>query len=143
MIWFLVFNATFNNISAISWQSVWLVEETGENHLPVISHWQTLSHNVLSSTLHQCGIRPHNVSSADVWLVLLCVSSLWFIYMCSFMILYNVLNKLKMNKVSLLSKPNSNWWTVETDAKSIPLYRHTWPYVFLDWYRNINKTWRD
>jgi len=26
---FMVFNATFNNISAISWQSVLLVEETG------------------------------------------------------------------------------------------------------------------
>jgi hypothetical protein len=26
--WFMLFNATFNNISAISWQSVLLVEET-------------------------------------------------------------------------------------------------------------------
>jgi len=32
------FNATFNNISAISWRSVLLVEETGENHRPVASH---------------------------------------------------------------------------------------------------------
>jgi len=33
----MVFNATFNNISVISWQSVLLVEETGvprENHRP-------------------------------------------------------------------------------------------------------------
>jgi len=33
----MVFNATFNNISAISWRSVLLVEETGgpgENHRP-------------------------------------------------------------------------------------------------------------
>jgi len=33
-----VFNATFNNISVISWRSVLLVEETrvlGENHRPV------------------------------------------------------------------------------------------------------------
>jgi hypothetical protein len=31
MVWFgfMVFNATFNNISVISWQSVVLVEETG------------------------------------------------------------------------------------------------------------------
>jgi hypothetical protein len=28
--WFIVFNATFNNISVISWWSVLLVEETGE-----------------------------------------------------------------------------------------------------------------
>ena len=37
----MVFNATFNNISAISWRSVSLVEETrvpGENHQPVASH---------------------------------------------------------------------------------------------------------
>jgi hypothetical protein len=27
--WFIVFNATFNNISVISWRSVLLVEETG------------------------------------------------------------------------------------------------------------------
>ena len=33
----LVFNATFNNISVISWRSVLLVEETGENHRPVVS----------------------------------------------------------------------------------------------------------
>jgi hypothetical protein len=48
-----VFNATFNNISAISWWSVLLVEETrvpGENHRPAASHRQTLSHNVVSST---------------------------------------------------------------------------------------------
>jgi len=38
---FMVFNATFNNISVISWRSVFLVEETrvpGENHRPVASH---------------------------------------------------------------------------------------------------------
>jgi hypothetical protein len=49
----MMFNATFNNISVISWRSVLLVEETGvpgENHRPVGSHWQTLSHNVVSGT---------------------------------------------------------------------------------------------
>jgi hypothetical protein len=48
-----VFNADFNNISVISWRSVLLMEETrvtGENHRPVASHWQTLSHNAVSST---------------------------------------------------------------------------------------------
>ena len=36
-----MFNATFNNISVISWRSVLLVEETGvpgENHWPAFSH---------------------------------------------------------------------------------------------------------
>ena len=39
--WFMVFNATFNNISVISWRSVLLVEETrvpSENQRPVASH---------------------------------------------------------------------------------------------------------
>jgi hypothetical protein len=37
----MMFNATFNNISAFMWRSVLLVEETrvpGENHQPVASH---------------------------------------------------------------------------------------------------------
>jgi hypothetical protein len=49
----MVFNATFNDISVISWRSVLLVEETGgpeENHRPAVSHRQVLSHNVVSST---------------------------------------------------------------------------------------------
>jgi hypothetical protein len=50
MVWF---NATFNNISVILWRSFLLLENTrvpGENHRPVASHSQTLSHNVVSST---------------------------------------------------------------------------------------------
>ena len=46
----MLFNATFHNISVISWWSVLLVEERGENQRYVASHWQTLSHNAESST---------------------------------------------------------------------------------------------
>ena len=59
----MVFNV--NNISFISWRSVLLVEETGvpwENHRPAASHWQTLSHNVVSSTPRLSRIRTHNVT---------------------------------------------------------------------------------
>ena len=69
--WFIVFNATFNNISIISWQLVLLGEETGilaENHRPVESHWQTLSHDVISSTPHHKRFRTHNVSGDGHWL---------------------------------------------------------------------------
>jgi len=60
----MVFIATFNNISVISWQSVLLVNETrvpGENHRPTASHSQTLSHDVVLSTPPLSGIRTQNI----------------------------------------------------------------------------------
>jgi hypothetical protein len=36
---FWCFNATFSNISAISWWPVLVVEEAGENHRPWASNW--------------------------------------------------------------------------------------------------------
>ena len=42
LIWFIVFNATFSDISAISWQPVIVVEEAevpGENYRPWASNW--------------------------------------------------------------------------------------------------------
>ena len=60
--WFMVFNATFNNISVISLQSVLLVEETGENHHPVTSHGRTLSHN---EYICLSRARTHNLNSGD------------------------------------------------------------------------------
>ena len=48
-----VFNATFNNISAISWRSILLMEETGVPGKTTALSQDTdrfLSHNVISST---------------------------------------------------------------------------------------------
>ena len=67
----MVFNATFNNTSVISCQSVSLVEEIGlpsEYHRPAESQWQTLSHNDVSSTPCLSGNRAHNVSDDRQWL---------------------------------------------------------------------------
>ena len=50
----MAFNATFNKTSVISWRSLLLVEDTGgptENHWPVASHSQSLSHNVVHLAL--------------------------------------------------------------------------------------------
>ena len=61
----MVFRATFNNISVLSWLSVLLVEKTGvpgENHRPAASHYQILTHGVVSSTPQLNGIRTHNTS---------------------------------------------------------------------------------
>ena len=64
---FMVFQATFNNISVISWRSVLLVEETGvprENHQPAASHGQISSHSVVH--LAVSGIRTHNISGDTI-----------------------------------------------------------------------------
>jgi len=63
-----VFNATFSNISAISWQPVVVVEEAGvpgENHRPWASNWSALS-LVDASRVHpfcnlQSQVRTHAV----------------------------------------------------------------------------------
>jgi len=68
-LWFMVFNATFNHISVISWWSVFLVEETGvpgEHHRPAASHWQTLSRTVAlvvinPTTIRSWPQRPRNI----------------------------------------------------------------------------------
>jgi hypothetical protein len=69
LVWFLVFHATFNNISVISCLSALLAEEAGvpgENHRPAASHCQALSHNVVSSTpRHEQGVPTHNRVSGD------------------------------------------------------------------------------
>jgi hypothetical protein len=56
-----------DNISVILWWSVLLVEETGENHRPAKSHWQTLSHNVVLSKPRLSRIRTHNVYGDRHW----------------------------------------------------------------------------
>jgi len=66
----MVFSATFNNILVNSWRPVWLVGKTGvpwENHGPVASHRQTVSHNVVSSTPRMSGIRNNKVSGDRYW----------------------------------------------------------------------------
>ena len=63
----MVFNATFNNISAISWRSVSLVEETrghGENHRPVASADKI---NNIMLYIKKKIIRFRTIKPSDYW----------------------------------------------------------------------------
>jgi hypothetical protein len=56
----MVFNATFTNISDISWRSILLVVETGvpgENYRPAASNYKMYIHNVHRSTISQ-SVKP-------------------------------------------------------------------------------------
>ena len=63
LVWFMVLNATFNNISVISWWSVLLVEETrvpGENNRPVTNYWPLF--HIMLYRVHQAMIARYGHS---------------------------------------------------------------------------------
>ena len=55
----IVFNATFSNISVISWRKAEYLKKT--TNMPQVTD-KLLSHNVVSSTPRLSGILTHNVS---------------------------------------------------------------------------------
>ena len=60
LVWFMVFNATFNNISAIPWQSVLLVENRSNQRKTSICHKSLKTEQPEKTTLSR--IRTHNCS---------------------------------------------------------------------------------
>jgi hypothetical protein len=85
----MVFNATFNNFSVISWQSGLMAEETGvpgENHRSVTGNWQILSQNVYRVHLVMSRIQTPNFSGdiaikhkkkfVHICIVIICVNQI-------------------------------------------------------------------
>jgi hypothetical protein len=131
-VWFMVFNATFNNISVISWRSVLVVEETGENHRPASSHLQILSHIVVSSTPCQ---------EQDIW----CVPILW-----AYIILYVFIFPICLRSFGpyniVLVTDRSIYCHMTVSAMNYLLYRmryinvkHTLEYIYT-YISDINET---
>jgi len=124
-----MFNATFNNISVISVQSVLLMEKTRvprENHRPGSTHWQTLLHNVSSTPIY-CTITTmtppppllHNVSSTPIYCTITTMTppppppilydlTNKYIHRIFFISCNNFLNN--MNFISVLKKLKEKLW---------------------------------
>jgi hypothetical protein len=66
--WFMMFNATFNNISVISCWSVLLVDETGSEYLEKTTDLSQVTDKLYHIMLyHLSEIRTHNVSGDRYW----------------------------------------------------------------------------
>jgi hypothetical protein len=96
--WFLVFNATFSNISAISWWPVLEVEEAGENHRSWASNWELLSLAAVSRVHPFCNlqsrVRTHAVFVIGLYELLVIQLTNSLSYPGSLCIMYFVLNSI-------------------------------------------------
>jgi hypothetical protein len=101
----MVFNVTFNNSPAISWQSVLLVTKTGipdENHWPVACYWQTLSHNVckdINKTVLQSWRMWHKFYQSPVYNGL-CFRFLFWSYLLERCFLYSCCTSVRLLHLS-------------------------------------------
>ena len=148
----MVFNATVNNISVISWRSVLLVEETrvlGENHRPVASHWQTLSHNIVSSTPRDLNSQPYlwlmictdctcncksnyHTTTTTPWGASRFVDKFWYYYIQLFSL-------IKKKQFCVLWRLKYEVWRYPLSIRSFVLNYFTIMSLFMTYRRFINQ----
>ena len=131
------FNATFNNILVISWREVLLVEKTGvpgENHRPAVSHWQTLSHNVVSSCTQS-------------WKVTcICIYRYFGLDYCHFQKCFKVLPCVMREEIKWTPRVNTKLETCGLSHlkrnkeifRLYPLKRKNWNSYFKKWKKQLN-----
>ena len=95
----MVFNATFNNISAISWRLVLLVEEIGgpgENHLPVAELQSfrtiTISYPVLLNRVRRSPVESGGLILVYMYIKWCIPVVLFFFFFYIFLIISNKIN---------------------------------------------------
>ena len=130
--WIMVLNATFNNISVISWQSVLLVEEIVVPRLKPPSNWRSNYHDgqgLIHTYINQLNHILETVSDKDLDLHLhnvvlfLCSTIRWFIVLNNISVMIVVWCErylfilLIINSVDLLTD-NMRWMNYRTYQQS-------------------------
>ena len=110
----------FNNISVISWRSVILVEEVGENHRLVASNWQTSSHIVVDPTTI-----PSRPRRPLLWM---CIKYLNIIQVYNLKHTYHHFRKLYMHRCNLYPELSLH----SLQSLSTPICQESWQNPFND-----------
>ena len=105
-------------IVEISFKGGWDTLVPGENYRPAASHWQTLPHNVVSSTPRLSGIQTHNVPAYDKCKYILKQCLFWNTFLAT----NNVNNVKKENYQDIFNIFNVKPWVYQDFISEITVH---------------------